>query len=294
MKKSLLFLLVSGLAFASALGSDSLPSEAMPPPATQPEYIALGDSLAEGVGASDPLTTAYVPLFHNFLTRALPADTLRRAVPIDNPRNAMPPDNQRAAVSAKNLVLTNLGHGGDTSSTLISHDHLAAAVAELEARNGDKKPSNDVRVITLDIGGNDLFAVLPVCSGGLTPTCVTAISTTFATFSANFNFILGELRTAAGPDTPIIVMTYYNPLVNPACPFNALAPLGDIALEGDPALGLPQGLNDLIRSIAAIQGAEVADTFGLLAPADLQPDCLHANDSGYAIIAGEFAEAFED
>ena len=31
------------------------------------QYLALGDSLAEGVGASDPETTAYVPLFHQFL-----------------------------------------------------------------------------------------------------------------------------------------------------------------------------------------------------------------------------------
>jgi hypothetical protein len=30
-------------------------------------YLAVGDSIAAGEGASDPASTAYVPLFHQFL-----------------------------------------------------------------------------------------------------------------------------------------------------------------------------------------------------------------------------------
>ena len=72
------------------------------------------------------------------------------------------------------------------------------------------------------------------------------------------------------------------------------APLGNLVLEGGP--GLPAGLNDLIRSIAAGANASVAETFGLLGPGDLVggADCLPANDSGYKIIADSFAEALDD
>ena len=87
-------------------------------------------------------------------------------------------------------------------------------------------------------------------------------------------------------------MTYYNAFLHPACPLNPFAPLADIVLEGGGPLSA--GLNDLIRSIAAVHGAQVADTFGLLGPSNLQPDCLHANDSGYRIIADEFVKAIDD
>ena len=37
----------------------------------------------------------------------------------------------------------------------------------------------------------------------------------------------------------------------------------------------------------------VADTFGLLGPAELQPDCVHPNDAGYEVIADEFSKAVD-
>lgn len=221
---------------------------------SEDRFLALGDSLAAGVGASDPTTTGYVPLFHQFLLAEVSEDT----------------------------VLINLGHSGDTSSTLISHGHLAAALTQIG--------SGDVTVVSVDIGGNDFSALLPICSEGLTLPCLTAVNDTFATFSNNFDFILDELRMAMDLDAPIIVMTYYNSLVHPDCPFNPLAPLGDILLEGGGPLA--EGLNDLIRSIAAIHDADVAETFGLIGPSDLQPDCLHTNDAGYEIIADAFIESF--
>ena len=237
-----------------------------------PLYVALGNSLAVGVGSSDPATLGYVPLLQEQLKGLL-----------DEPK----------------LGLLNVGHGGDTSSTLISHGHLDDALDELEARNGDNKSKNDVEAVSIDIGGNDIFGLLFVCGGGLTPACVAAITGTFATFSFNFDLILGELRAAAGPDTSIIAMTYYNSLVNEGCPFNALASLADIVLEGVPVL-LPAGLNDLIRSIAANHDVLVADLVpggvfpALLGPDQVQPDCLHANDDGYEIVADEFQDAFKD
>jgi lysophospholipase L1-like esterase len=263
MKRLLLLLIVPALVAAFTLTSDTSYSKGQPDEVL-PEYLALGDSLGVGFGASDPATKGYVPLFRDFLEST---DGLNR-----------------------NLFLNNLSIGGATSGSLIS-DQLATAVAELEDRNGDNRSNNDVEVITVDIGGNDVFALIPVCSSGFTPACVTAVTVTFATFSGNFDFILDELRTAAGPDTTIIVMTYYNPL--PSCFLAFLAPLADIVLEGGGPL--PAGLNDLIRAIASTHDAEVANTFGKLGSSDLVGgfDCLHANDDGYKIIADEFADEFK-
>jgi lysophospholipase L1-like esterase len=269
MKRLLLLLLVPAVVAALAAGY-ALTSDTSYSTEPLPEYLALGDSLGWGYGASDPATKGYVPLFRDFLESEDAWDA--------------------------DLFLNNLSIPGATSTSLIS-DQLPAALAELEARNGDEDPNNDVEVVTVDIGGNDLLALLGICAGGFTPACQTAIGTTFATFSANFDFTLDELRTAAGPDTPIIVMTYFNSLAGPGCP-PAMVPLGEIVLEGDPGLGLPQGANDLIRSIAAAHDARVADLVpggvfpALLGPSDILPDCVHANDSGYQIIADAFADVF--
>jgi lysophospholipase L1-like esterase len=284
MKKLLLVTVIPALLAVIAFQNGGGDASAEGPPIdVTPEYLALGDSLAVGVGASDPATTGYVPRFHGYVRDAL------------DPGNADPeplafvPD----AFNSKFLKLANLSVGGETSGSMILGGQLDDAVEELTTRNGNATPVDDVRVVTLDIGGNDMFAVVPVCSDGLTPECTTAIRSLLATFSANFDFILGELRSAAGPNTTIVVMTYYNALVNPGCQFNPLASLADVILEGDPSLGLPLGLNDLIRLIAVSHDARVAETFGVLGPADVQPDCRHANDGGYEAIADEFIAAFD-
>jgi len=288
MKRLLLFLIVPALVAAFALTSDTSYSKG-PPDKVLPEYLALGDSLGVGVGATNPATKGYVPRFRDFLESKKGLDT--------------------------DLFLNNLAVSGETTTSMINEGQLDEALAELQDRNGDKNPNNNVEVVTVDIGGNDVFALIPVvlaepdCAGGLTLACLIAIAPaiggTFATFSANFDTILDELRDAAGPDTTIIVMTYFNSLVNPGCIFNSLEPLGDIALEGDPLLapfGLSDGLNDLIRLIAADpdHNAKVAELVPggvfpvLLGPADIQPDCLHPKNNGYKIIAGEFKAAFTD
>ena len=270
--------LVLATGFAQASGRPEGPG---------PATLALGDSLAVGVGASDPATTGYVPQVHAYLGTALDPG---RADP--DPLDAVPD-----AFNRKRLELVNLGVSGETTSTMIAPGgQFDAALATLAARNGNATPVDDVRVVTLDVGGDDVFAVLqhPDCAAGLTAACGAVIQATFATFGANFGAIVAGLRTTAGPDAEIVVMTYYNPLVHPACPFHAFAAAADVVLEGNPALGLPVGMNDIIRATAAAHGAEVAETFGRLGPADLQPDCLHANDSGYGIIRDQFVEALED
>ncbi len=269
-RKTVLLGLVALLLLPSAAVAKK--KESPPSRASVPLYLALGDSLATGVGASNPDKKAYVPRFHQHLRRNLSCS-------------------RGASKVCPSLRLDNIGVSGATTTTLVQNQ-LPQALDALEARNQDRNPRNDVEVISIDIGGNDVFPLINVCAGGVTPQCAQEIQTRFATVAQNLTLTLTQLRAAAGPDTEIVVMTYYNSLVG--CQLSQFAPLGNLVLEGGP--GLPAGLNDLIRSIAAGVDASVAETFGLLGPSDLVggADCLHANDSGYRIIADSFAEAVGD
>jgi hypothetical protein len=72
-------------------------------------------------------------------------------------------------------------------------DQLPQALKLLTQRNGDLDPGNDIELITLTIGGNDLFdPVVGNCLGGLNPTCSQAIQTVFTTFGADLGLILGR------------------------------------------------------------------------------------------------------
>jgi lysophospholipase L1-like esterase len=269
--KKITCLAVGVLGLVLVVPTMALADPASPPSrASVPSYLALGDSLATGVGASAPSRTSYVPLFHEYLRHNISCD-------------------RGDAPACQSLHLNNIGMSGATSTTLLANQ-LPKAITELQARNHDESTFNDVEVISVDIGGNDVFGLVDSCAGGFTPACQLDVQQRFTTFIQNFSATLGQLRAAAGPDTEIVVMTYYNSLVG--CELSARSSLGDIVLEGNPAL-LPMGLNDWIRAIAAGAGASVAETYGLLGPDDLVggKDCLHANDSGYRIIADAFAEA---
>src|SRR5574341_385017 len=94
-------------------------------PDNTPEYLALGDSLAFGIGASDP-DAGYVTQVHNYLRQALDPGTA------DPPPLGAVPD----AFNARFLGLANLGvggpgapPGGETTATMIAGGQLAAAVA---------------------------------------------------------------------------------------------------------------------------------------------------------------------
>lgn len=251
-----------------------------------PVYLAMGDSIAAGEGASNRATLGNVPLFHAFLQVNLECS----------------PGHPGRQHGCKHLQLLNIARSATAelpgvTTDSVMEEQLPVALPLLEARNGDANPRNDIDVVTLVVGGNDIFeGVVPACFFGTTPEqCEAAVVTTFSEFASDYTQILTEVRAAAG-DATIIGMTYYNPI--PYCELGQLpgAPqLSEILLEG----GAPQlafGLNDLIRVIAASNGALVAEaSFGLLGASDLigGSDCRHPNDSGHAKIAAAFEEAFD-
>ena len=127
---ALLLLATMGVACSqeSAGSADRLVT-GTPPAATNSlssrSYIALGDSLSVGIGASNPGEAGFVSLV------------------------------QQSLDESHDLI--NLGHGGDTSRDLIDHGHLDEAISAIEELNGDGSDENDVSLVTLEIGGNDLL-----------------------------------------------------------------------------------------------------------------------------------------
>lgn len=236
-----------------------------PPPAPAPDaplYIALGDSLSYGAGASDRYRTAFVPLVH----ASLPAGA----------------------------GLLNLGHSGDTSDELMTHGHLDLALTEISRRNLDPNPGNDVILVTLEIGGNDLLDlffnyVVP----GICPTlleslqkaeCVGILRDALDEFGPNLRRIIDHLQ-AADPELNLVLMTLYNPFSGA---FSALDPFGELSLEGMPDTPFPEGVNDVIRAQAQASDVTLVEIYPLFLGKGkeyIAQDIIHPNDTGYRVMA---------
>jgi lysophospholipase L1-like esterase len=270
-------LVVSAVAAAPAAANES---DLAPGP---PVQLSLCDSWAVGVGATDRTEDGYVPQLHEALQEQFDC----------HPALAAP----EASDKCKPLELVNLAVGGATTPTLIS-DQLPAAEVLLESRNFDDNPRNDVEVVTLHIGGNDVTnPVFEACIGGLTAFCIATIQGELAAYRADLDTALSALRDAAGAETRIVIGTYDNPI--PTC-FRATIPgavlLAALVLEGSSAVpgvpGVSDGLQDIMRDVGADHGVEVADVFGELEDEDWVggQDCLHPDDSGYDKVTDAFLE----
>jgi lysophospholipase L1-like esterase len=268
---------MAGAAGASAAGPSTVPG--------LPVQLALGDSVAAGVGAGateeERRRLGYVGLLHEHLRAGL---------------DCVPAASPRPAVGCRQLQLVDLSVGGATTTTLIDRQ-LPAARSLLKARNADASPRNDVEAVTVTIGGNDLFGPVVAACIQTVPSdpalCASTISQVISSAGKNLDRILRTLAKAAGPEAEVVVMTYYNPL--PACVLAPFSGLADVVLEGGSVPGLPPlavGFNDVIRGVAAKNDVLVADTYGALSTDDLVggSDCLHPDASGHAIIADVFAE----
>ena len=243
--------------FVAACGADL-------EPAGSPVYLALGDSLGVGVGANDWPTGGYVPRLLERLNDGRPAGS--------------------------QLELANVARSGADTRTVIDDGQLTEALAVIEAARRTAATTDDVDVITVGLGGNDAFELFAICGGVVDDVCLSAARDRIGQVRTNLLVIIRALRDAAGPDVPIAVMTYYNPLAHPSCRLHDFELIGDVVLEGQPALGLDLGLNDEIRAAAAAANVSVAEV-GELTVDEITGDCFHANDAGHARIAAAFEAA---
>ena len=255
--RSSLVLLTLFLAVAARAGNAAASAD-------PPLYLALGDSLAAGVGASDPAQTGYVALVFDDL-RTDPA----------------------SPYSGDDLALLNLGDPGETTTSMLaSGDQMDQALAEIEGRKNDGVAGNEVAVISIDLGANDFLPLVlgdsPCLPNPLAQACQDAAASALSTFRSNFAEIMRRLRTAAGPEVELVALGLYNPLSGTGGPFDAV---GDAAVEL------------FNRNVAATVAqpdveARLADVFPLFQGrgpelthiAELPPD-VHPNDSGHYLMA---------
>jgi lysophospholipase L1-like esterase len=235
-------------------------------------YLALGDSLSEGIRASDPLRTGWVPLV--------------------------------ATELGDEYELLNLGVAGHDSQELIEEGPLETALAEIRQRENDSLEGNETALITLEIGGNDLLdlyfdlvlpGVCPTVEEGLrTPQCVNELRSALTAYVPNLERILSELEEAA-PETPIYVMTLYNPFSGGS--YN-LEQIGILALEGRAGTVFAEGLNDLVRKQARehenVTLVEWYEPFLGKQGEYISLDFIHPNDAGYRVLADAVLAAIEE
>ncbi|MEX1255766.1 MAG: SGNH/GDSL hydrolase family protein [Dehalococcoidia bacterium] len=237
-------------AFACDDGSSNVTTSGLLPEGEEGGvYLALGDSIAAGEGASDPDTTDYV---------AQVAEALR-------------------ARYGESLAVQSLAVGGHTTEDLID-TQLAPAVEAVQ--------QGDVRVVTVTIGGNDLFqySADPDCIvDPADPAC--PLEAGLADVEQRLDQILGDLRVA-GPDTVIAIEVYPNLFSSTGHEFSRPA---------DTAFRL---LNGVIEGVARRHEVLVADP--VLAFEGRGPEYthildptadFHPNDAGYDVIAEAFLEA---
>ncbi len=282
--------IAAAVAVLTACSGSAAPAGAHASPAPLTYYLALGDSLAQGVqpdaaGASVETRDGY-------------------------------PDQVYAALrpSHPTLKLVKLGCPGETTSTMINGgichydggSQLKAAVAFLQAHRGR------VLLVTIDIGANDpercagqqggsqpSLTQLASCATTGVPAAVTHLTT-----------IMARLKAAAGPGVRIVGMNYYLP---------ALAEWRN-GLPGHlvawAAERLAATYNAMLGRVYTKSGARVADVFGAFQTGDFTNQggtgprnvallcqwtwaCAapprgpnqHANQAGYQVIGRAFLQA---
>lgn len=239
----------------------------VPSPDSGGTYIALGDSLAVGVGASAPARNGYVG---------------------------------RVASALPGLTLRSLAIGGETSSSFIAGGQLALAIDAIEGAD----PA--AALVTLDIGGNDLLRLLwtePCASSPASDGCRQLVLTTVMQFEENYRRIVADLTEALArraPSARLAVVTYFNPFSGTDAAHESAADLALLGTDGvidcERAGVTDRGMNDVIACVGQEAGAVVVDVHPAFAGLGLElthvgSDDIHANDRGYEVIADAIVDA---
>ncbi len=262
-------------------------------------YVALGDSLAQGVQPATPPLPPGVKLGQSIETDAGYVNDL---------------DAHYQRAFGGRLRLVKLGCPGETSTSMLTGvgspcayqqgSQLAAALAFIAAHR------SRIALITIDIGANDVDGCATATS--ISQSCVIA---GLKSVAHNLPLILGALRKAAAPGTVIAGMNLYDPFLAAYLTGPAGQQLATMSVS------LDQSLNQLLGQAYQafrVRTADVQDAFSttdfsttttlpgvgtvplnvaricewtwMCAPAPVGPN-IHANATGYRVIAAAFERA---
>ena len=256
--------LLATIAMTAALAAPTAAAE----PATR--YIALGDSLAWGDGASDPATTAYVPLLGDYFAG-------------------------KSHAGAKQTY--NVGIRGETTGSLIEGQLVTAEVLIDD-------PATDISVVTTSIGGNDLLNLInepddPCVVDFGSATCQGLMASGMAGVQGNLPVIIGALQAALARDVgpeKLFVLLPYNAFSGTSSPFEPIVAGGLRGADGVVDCGAlgnvaNVGLDDVLGCTASAMGAIPVDSYPYFEGRGLELTHIgegfniHPNDAGYALIA---------
>jgi lysophospholipase L1-like esterase len=230
-------------------------------------YLALGDSIPAGfeVQANADGEPGYPTLLYNTLLEDYP-----------------------------DLVLQNFSESGLTSTDLISNTNslLDQAVAFIES---ERAAQRRVGLVTLTIGGNDMFSVLPAAIGGEGNDPL-VISETLKT---NYDIIIPRLLDALTVDGErqgdLLIMNYYNPYpgldnpLNPGLTTDTWVPVYNQIIE-DAAVTYGVPMAEVAAAFAGNEAeliyADVPDPITL--PPDPTDYDFHPTPAGHQVIAEEY------
>jgi len=253
-------------------------------------YVSLGTSLSVGVqpdsnGIPLPTNDGYADQLFDRIKPAFEA----------------------AGPGLRELRLIKLGCPGETLDDMITGGNcLYLAGSQLEAAvDFLNDHTARVHLVTIDMGAND-FRDANCVVDPIDPTCISDVSMQIATDLAT---VLADLNAAAGPNTTIIGMNYYNPFLS-----SWLDEIAGQTLAMESALVVSSVMDTLDTTygtagiaVADVAGAFQSDDFTTLVPTalpppndmlplsvanicdftymcDAEPD-IHANDAGYSLIA---------
>lgn len=134
-------------------------------------YIALGDSIAAGVGSSLPRVRSYPAVVHQWME-----------------------DHADATVPFSNLAVP-----GETAASFMEDGQLEQFRSEVARAREGQIP---IHAVTLSLGGNEILAV---SDAGLEDR-----EEALASFRTNLEQAVEAIRQEIGPDVPLVLTTYYD------------------------------------------------------------------------------------
>jgi len=258
-------------------------------------YVSLGTSLSVGVQPNS--SGVLLPTNDGY------ADQLFDIIKLDFDATGTQPQELRLnKLGCPGETLDKMTNGG--SCLYLAGSQLDAAVDFLTDNLGK------VHLVTIDMGAND-FRNAGCIGTAVDFDCVDAVSGQISTDLAP---VLAALRNAAGPDTTIVGVNYYNPylaswLEGPDGPALAVESAQAVAVVTD-MLGTTYGTAGI--PLADVAAAFESNEFGIFAPppndllpisvaniceftymcdpAPVGPD-IHANTAGYSLIAATIEDA---
>ncbi|MBM4438256.1 MAG: hypothetical protein FJ029_13755 [Actinobacteria bacterium] len=233
------------------------------PPADAWTYVAIGDSLTAGDGASD-LGRTFPARFHRYLIQTLGVPVKVQSLGISGQDSRTWQDGPTSQIERALQLINDLKNDGDASTR--------------------------VHLITMTMGANDIFPVLKSQTCFTNPqgaACQGQVDAAIVRFEQNMAAAAARLKGAVEPGTLLIIMSYYNP-------FN----FGTGLIFETVTQQTVDKLNAAIQRVASANGLTIADVGGLCGDlafriTHIGAGDIHPNDDGYGVMTRAFQDAYE-